>query len=113
MNPDTEAMNRAHGAAQIAEEARRMASVAGVVPIGITWDHGEQLVPKPSHVLEIFRGSAHAAATFSDAELTYFPDRVTKVRTEVKLSAMVTDLVRRGAAAPRAAAGRAATDQDR
>jgi hypothetical protein len=113
MNRDTEAMHRARGADQIAEEARRMASVAGVVPIGITWDHGEQLVPKPSHILEIFRGNAYAAATFSDAELTYFPDRVTKARTEVKLSAMVTDLVRRRAAAPRAAVGMVPTDADR
>lgn len=100
MNRDSEATNRARGADQIAEEARRMASAAGVAPIGVTWDHGEQLVPKQSHILEIFRGSAHAAGMFSDAELTYFPDRVTKARTEVKLSAMVTDLVRRRSAAP-------------
>jgi hypothetical protein len=107
MNRDSEAMNRALGADQIAEEARRMASAAGVVPIGVTWDHGEQLVPKQSHILEIFRGNSYAAAMFSDAELTYFPDRVTKARTEVKLSAMVTDLVRRRAAAAFTASGKA------
>lgn len=100
MNPDSDAMKRALGASKIAEEARRMASVAGVAPIGVTWDHGEQLVSKQSHILEIFRGNAHAAAMFSDAELTYFPDRLTKARTEVKLSALVTDLVRRRTAAP-------------
>jgi hypothetical protein len=113
VNRDSEAMNRALGADQIAEEARRMASVAGVAPIGVTWDRGEQLVPKPSHILEIFRGNAHAAAMFTDAELTYFPDRVTKARTEVKLCAMVTDLVRRRAAAPLAAGGKVPADHDR
>ncbi len=100
MNPDSDAMKRAQGADKIADEARRMASIAGVAPIGVTWDHGEQLVPRPSHILEIFRGSAHATAMFSDDELTYFPDRLTKARTEVKLCAMVTDLARRRAARP-------------
>lgn len=32
--------------------------------------------------------------------VTYFPDRLTKARTEVKLCAMVTDLARRRAARP-------------
>ena len=95
MNGDSEAMARAQGADGIAREARRRAAAAGVVPIGVTWNHGEQLVARPSHLLELFRGSAHATATFSDAELTHFPDRLTKARTEVKLGAMVNDLVRR------------------
>lgn len=95
MNADSEAMARARGADGIAHEARRRAAAAGVVPIGATWNHGEKLVPRPSHVLELFRGNAHATATFSDAELTHFPDRLTKARTEVKLGAMVNDLVRR------------------
>lgn len=82
-----------------------MASAAGVAPLGVTWDHGKQLVARQSHVLEIFRGTACATAMFSDAEVSYFPDRLTKARTETKLSAMVTDLVRRRSAsnvAPRA-----------
>ena len=95
MNRDSEAMDRARGADGIANEARRRAAAAGVVPIGVTWNHGEQLMAKPSHVLELFRGNAYATATFSDAELTHFPDRLTKARTEVKLGAMVNDLVRR------------------
>jgi hypothetical protein len=95
MNGDSEAMARARGADGIAHEARRGAAAAGVVPIGVAWNHGEQLVARPSHVLEVFRGNAHATATFSDAELTHFPDRLTKARTEVKLGAMVNDLVRR------------------
>jgi len=95
MNGDSEAMARARGADGIGHEARRRAAAAGVIPIGVTWNHGEQLLPRPSHVLEVFRGNAHATATFSDAELTYFPDRLTKARTDVKLGAMVNDLVRR------------------
>src|SRR5208283_1314027 len=95
MTDDAEATNRARGADAIAAEARRRAAAAGVVPIGVTWDHGEQLVAKPSHVLELFRGNAYATATFSDAEVTHFPDRLTMARTEVKLRAMVEDLVRR------------------
>ena len=113
MNRDSEAMKRAWGANQIAEEARQMASAAGLIPIGVTWDHGEQLGPKTSHILEIFRGNAYATAMFSDVELTYFPDRVTKVRTAVKLSAMVTDLVRRRAAARATASGKVSADQGR
>jgi hypothetical protein len=100
MNPDSDAMKRARGADKIAQEARRLASAAGVAPIGITWDHGEQLLPRPSHILEIFRGSAYATAMFSDDELTYFPVRLTRARTEVKLCAMVSDLARRRAAGP-------------
>jgi hypothetical protein len=88
-------MARARGADGIGHEARHRAAAAGVVPIGVTWNHGEQLVPRPSRVLELFRGNAHATATFSDAELTHFPDRLTKARTDVKLDAMVNDLVRR------------------
>ena len=113
MNRDSEAMDRAQGADQIAEEARQMASAAGLIPIGVTWDHGEQLGPKTSHVLEIFRGNAYATAMFSDVELTYFPDRVTKARTEVKLCAMVTDLVRRRVAAPATARRRDPADLER
>jgi hypothetical protein len=95
MNGDSQAMARARGADGIGQEARRRAAAAGVVPIGVTWNHGEQLVARPSHVLELFRSNAHATATFSDAELTHFPDRLTKARTDVKLGAMVNDLVRR------------------
>lgn len=95
MKGDSEAMARARGADGIAREARRRAAAAGVVPIGVTWNHAEQLVARPSHVLELFRGNAHATATFPDAELTHFPDRLTKARTDVKLGAMVNDLVRR------------------
>jgi|SRR5271166_5343185 len=95
MTRDAEATNRARGADAIAAEARRRAAAAGVVPIGITWDHGKQLAAKPSHLLELFRGNAYATAMFSDAELTHFPDRLTMARTEVKLSAVVNDLVRR------------------
>lgn len=113
MTRDSEAMNRARGADQIAGEARRLASAAGVFPIGVTWDRGEQLLPKPSHILEIFRGNAYAAAMFSDAELTYFPDRVTKARTEVKLSAMVTDLIRRRGTAAGTASARVPANQGR
>lgn len=99
MNHDADATNRARGANGIAAEARRLAAASGVVPIGVTWNHGEQLVTRPSHVLELFRGTAQVMATFSDAELTHYPERLTKARTEVKLSAMVTDLVRRRSAA--------------
>src|SRR5277367_6826539 len=95
MDRDSEAMDRARGADGIADALRRKAAAAGVVPIGVTWNHGEMLMAKPSHVLEVFRGNAHATAMFSDAELTHFPDRLTKARTEVKLGAMVNDLVRR------------------
>ena len=95
MNRDSDATDRARGADRIAAEARRRAAAAGVVPIGVTWNHGEQLVARPSHVLELFRGNAYASAIFSDAELTHFPDRLTKARTEVKLCALVNDLVRR------------------
>jgi len=95
MNRDTEDMDRARGADGIASELRRRAAAAGVVPIGVTWNRGEQLVARSSHVLEVFRGNAYATAMFSDAELTHFPDRLTKARTEVKLAAMVSDLVRR------------------
>jgi hypothetical protein len=99
MNRDSDAMVRARGADAIANEARRRAAAAGVAPIGVTWNHGEQLVARPSHQLELFRGNAHTAAMFSDAELTHFPDRLTKARTKVKLGAMVDDLVRRLSAA--------------
>lgn len=99
MNQDADTMTRARGAHNIAAEAKRLAAAAGVAPIGVTWDRGEQLLPRPSHVLELFRGTAYATATFSDAELTHYPDRLTKARTEVKLAAIVTDLVRRRSAA--------------
>ena len=95
MNRDAHAMDRASGADGIANEARRRAAAAGVVPIGVTWNRGEQLVARPSHLLEIFRGNAYATAMFSDAELMHFPDRLTKARTDIKLEAVVNDLVRR------------------
>lgn len=105
MNRDSEAMDRARGADGIANEVRRKAAAAGVIPIGVTWNHGEKLASRPSHVLELFRGNAHATAMFSDAELTHFPDRLTKARTEVKLGAVVNDLVRRPSAARRIGSG--------
>lgn len=113
MTRDTEATSRARGADAIAGEARRRAAVAGVVPIGVTWDHGVQLAAKPSHLLEIFRGNAYATAMFSDAELTNFPDRLTLARTEVKLSALVNDLVRRLSVARVVARAAAVAKHDR
>lgn len=110
---DSDDMNRARGADQIAKEARRMASAAGLAPIGVTWNHGQKLVSRQSHVLEIFRGGARATATFSDAELTYFPDRVTKARTETKLGGLVADLVRRRSAANMAASGKFPADRQK
>lgn len=105
MNRDSEATDRARGADGIANELRRRAAAAGVIPIGVTWNHGEKLVARASHVLELFRGNAHATAMFSDAELTHFPDRLTKARTEVKLGAMVDDLLRRLSVARRVGSG--------
>jgi len=110
---DAEATDRARGADAIAAEVRRRAAAAGIVPIGVTWDHGVQLAAKPSHRLELFRGNAYATAIFSDAELTHFPDRLTVARTAVKLNALVNDLVRRLSVARVVTAAPGATKHDR
>ena len=112
MNRDSESMDRARGADEIANAVRRRAAAAGVIPIGVTWNHGEQLVARSSHLLEIFRGTAYATAMFSDAELTHFPDRLTKARTEVKLGALVSDLVRRLSVARLVGSARIAAQRD-
>ncbi len=113
MTRDAETTERARGADAIAAEVRRRVAAAGIVPIGVTWDRGVQLAARPSHQLDLFRGNAHATAMFSDAELTHFPDRLTLARTEVKLNALVNDLVRRLSVARVVTATRAVSNLDR
>jgi hypothetical protein len=51
--------------------------------------------------LEVFRGPAGAIVKLSDDEMTGYPDRLNKARTEAKLAAMIRELSRRlGASHP-------------
>jgi hypothetical protein len=94
MRQDEDAARRVSGAEKIGHDARQLAEAAGIAPTGVTWDHGLRLLPRQSHVLQIFRRTASATAKFSDDELKCYPHRILKRRTEVKLAAMVRDLVR-------------------
>jgi len=86
---------RLSSAAKIGDEAQRMAVVAGLGPIGVTWDGGQRILSRAHHVLELFRGDACAKVKLSDDEMKSYPDGLNKARTEAKLEAMVRELSRR------------------